>query len=228
MTVLELVLLGVLASFWPTLLAIVLVAIRTSHPVRILVAFLVGGLLTCIVIGTVVVNLLRGSELISDSKRSTDAVASIVCGVLAIVAAYALQRYRSVVRPEKPEKHKDPDHPPWAERVLGKGGVFLAFGVGIVLNIAPGVVPIIALKDIAELDIGRAETVAILAFFYVIMFAFVEIPLVGYVFAPSGTQTEVTRFNTWLNANWFRLAIWGLVAGGLYLILRGIASAVFG
>jgi len=60
------------------------------------------------------------------------------------------------------------------------------------------------------------------------MFAFVEIPLVGYVFAPSGTQSAVTRFNAWLNANWFRLAIWALVAAGLYLILRGIASAVFG
>ena len=56
--------------------------------------------------------------------------------------------------PVRTSRSRARTHPPWAERVLGKGGVFLAFGVGIVLNIVPGVVPIVAIKDIAELDIG--------------------------------------------------------------------------
>ncbi len=149
----------------------------------------------------------------------------ITCGVLAILAAYALHRYRSA-RPHKPKPDRSDGHPPWAERVLGKGGVFLAFGVGIVLNIVPGVVPLVAIKDIAALDVGAAETLAILAVFYVIMFAFVEIPLVGYVFAPSRTRVAVTRFNAWLNANGLRLAIGALLAAGLYLIVRGAVSAL--
>jgi hypothetical protein len=222
----EILLLGVLAAFWPTLLAVVLVAIRAPHPVRILVAFLAGGLLTCIVIGGVVVHLLRGTALVSDSQHTTDPVVEITCGLLALVAAYALRRYRST-RPHKPKERRADDHPPWAERVLGTGGVFLAFAVGIVLNIVPGVVPVVAMKDIAQLDVGAAETLAILAFFYVIMFAFVEIPLIGYLFAPSRTQAAVSRFNAWLGANVLLLAIWALVAAGVYLIVRGAVSALF-
>lgn len=224
MNVAEILLLGVLAAFWPTLLVVVIVAIRAPHPFRILIAFLVGGLLTCVTIGAVVIHLLRKSELISDSQRTTDPVVEITCGVLALVAAYALHRYRLAARPDKPKPSED--HPSWAERVLGKGGVFLAFGVGIVLNIVPGVVPIVAIKDIAELDIGRAETLTVLLAFYVIMFSFVEIPLVGYVFAPSRTQSAVTRFNAWLNVNAIRLGIWALVAAGLYLIVRGTVGAL--
>ena len=207
MNVAEILLLGVLAAFWPTLLVVVIVAIRAPHPFRILIAFLVGGLLTCVTIGAVVIHLLRKSELISDSQHTTDPVVEITCGVLALVAAYALGT----------QCRGSPQ---------ATGGVFLAFGVGIVLNIVPGVVPIVAIKDIAELDIGRAETLTVLLAFYVIMFSFVEIPLVGYVFAPSRTQSAVTRFNAWLNVNAIRLGIWALVAAGLYLIVRGTVGAL--
>ena len=64
-------------------------------------------------------------------------------------------------------------------------GAPLAFVAGIVFNIIPGVVPVIALKDIAELDYSFAETLGLLLGFYLIMFAFIEIPLAGYVVAPA-------------------------------------------
>jgi hypothetical protein len=59
------------------------------------------------------------------------------------------------------------------------------------------------------------------------MVAFVEIPLIGYLFAPSRTQAAVSRFNAWLGANVLLLAIWALVAAGVYLIVRGAVSALF-
>ena len=69
------------------------------------------------------------------------------------------------------------------ERMLDHGAP-LAFVAGIVFNIVPGVVPLVALKDIADLDYSFAATVGLLLGFYVIMFAFIEIPLAGYVVAP--------------------------------------------
>ena len=48
---LEIVLLAVASMFWPTLITIVVLALRVPQPVRILAWFLLGGLLTTITIG---------------------------------------------------------------------------------------------------------------------------------------------------------------------------------
>ena len=63
-----------------------------------------------------------------------------------------------------------PPRPGRIEQLLDRGAP-LAFVAGIVFNIVPGVFPLIALKDIAELDYGIAETVVVLLGFYAIMFA---------------------------------------------------------
>ena len=89
------------------------------------------------------------------------------------------------------------------ERMLDQGAP-LAFVAGIVFNIVPGVVPLVALKDIAELDYGFAETVAAVLGFYLIMFAFIEIPLAGYVVAPERTARLTASFNAWLDRNGHR------------------------
>ena len=48
----------------------------------------------------------------------------------------------------------------------------------------------VALKDIAELDETFAATLALFLGFYLIMFMFIEIPLLGYVFAPEQTASR--------------------------------------
>ena len=55
-------------------------------------------------------------------------------------------------------------------------GAPLAFLAGVVLNIVPGVLPFVALRDIAELDYSVPATALTLLGFYVIMFAFIEVP----------------------------------------------------
>jgi hypothetical protein len=226
MNVVEILLLGILSAFWPTLLVVVLVALRTPHPARILVAFLIGGLATCIAVGTAVVRLLRQSGLIHGSRHTTDPVVNLVCGVLSLIAAYALHRYlASPFHRERRRRRESSEPPAWAERFIGRGAA-LAFGAGIVLNIVPGFVPIVAIKDIAELDVGAAESLAILTVFYVMMFAFVEIPLLGYLVSPAGTADAVRRFNAWLSANAGVLATAALAVAGVYFVLRGIVAVV--
>ena len=181
---------------------IVVVALRTPHLPRILLALLIGGLITCIAIGAAVIHVLQRSALIEEHQRTTDEVVNLVCGILALLAAYALHRYRTapgrIERPRKPKKSAEP--PAWAERFIARGSA-LAFGAGIILNIVPGLVPIVAIADIAELDVSFAASLAILTIFYVMMFAFVEIPLFGYLFAPEWTTDAVQRFNVWLSEN---------------------------
>ena len=111
------------------------------------------------------------------------------------------------------------------ERMLDHGAP-LAFVAGILFNIVPGVVPVVALKDIAELDYAFVETFALVLGFYLIMFMFIEIPLIGYVFAPARTARATTSFNDWLDRNGHRLGIGVLALIGIYMIGRGILRVV--
>jgi thiol:disulfide interchange protein len=103
-------------------------------------------------------------------------------------------------------------------------GMVLAFVGGVVLNLLPGVFPLVALKDIAQLDYGPAGTVAIVTGFYVVMFTAVEAPLVGFLVAPASTTRTVDTFNRWLKANAQRLIIVALEVAAIYLIARGIVA----
>ena len=62
--------------------------------------------------------------------------------------------------------------------------------------------------------------------FYLIMFAFIEVPLVSYLVAPEWTGQATARFNAWLNRNGRKLAIGALGVFGIYLIVKGIAGVL--
>jgi len=218
----ELLPLAIASAFWPILLAVVIVSLRAAHPIRLLVSFLVGGLLTTMTIGLIVIYALQGSSLTSGSRSTFDPWLQIAVGVLALLAALVL--WRRLVVPSEPAPEEPVEAEPGRiERMLDRGAP-LAFVAGIVLNLLPGLFPVIALKNIAEMDIGIAETVSLLFGFYLIMFAFIEVPLVGYVVAPEWTSQATRRFNRWLDRNARRLGIVALGAAGGYLLVKGLVS----
>ena len=65
---LEIVLLAFASMFWPTLITIVVLALRVPQPVRILAWFLFGGLLTTITIGLILVFALQDASFVSGSS----------------------------------------------------------------------------------------------------------------------------------------------------------------
>ena len=217
-TWLELLLLAVASMFWPTLIAIVVIALRLEKPMGILAWFLAGGLLTTITIGSIIVLALQSQTDVRTAPESTNGVVSTVVGLLSLVAAYLVHR-------RSPKPRADDAKPSRAERAVAHGGL-VAFLCGVVLNIVPGTFPIVALKDIAQLDLSNAATVATVAAFYVIMFAFVEVPLVTYFFAPERTTAAVDDFNAWLARNGRSLAVYSLGGVGVYLTVRGIVQLV--
>lgn len=216
MTLGEYFLLAVASIFWPLLFAIVVVALRTARPIPVLTAFLVGGLATTITVGVVIVFTLEGSSFASGSRPPADPILSISAGVLALVAAYVARRHAHRPRARK-EEGKAARR---TERMVAS--VRLAFLAGIVLNIAPGVFPFVALKNIAELSAPAPTKVLLVAVFYVIMFASVEIPIVGAAVAPARTTAVMQSFNDWLDDNGRRLAVWVIAVIGVYLVVRGL------
>jgi hypothetical protein len=220
MEVFEIFLLAFASMVWPTLIAVVVGALTSSQPVRLLSWFLAGSLLTTVAIGTVIVFLLEKSDLLSGSRPAFSSATYLVACVAALLVAYIVWRRGRSAADIAPAESSQPG---WSERTLSRGGL-LAFVVGIVLNVIPGVLPFVALKDIAQLDYAAGAAVALVVGFYVIMFLPAEVPLGSYLFAPRRTATVVALFNAWLKRNATLIVVYVLTAAGIYLGVRGIVS----
>jgi hypothetical protein len=217
----EIFLLAVGSMFWPLLLAVDVLAFKTDRPVAILSGFLAGGLITTVAVGSAIVFGLENTSLVTSAKRTTDASVDIAVGVLALVAAAAIYRRHPGPRAQASAPHTSNR----VERLVAKGGI-LAFAGGIVANVFPGVLPFVALKDIAELDYSTVETVLVIVAFYLVMFTFVEVPIVGYLVAPKRTSAAVASFNAWLSRNLWTLAWSALAVLGTFELMRGIVVAL--
>ncbi len=222
---LEILLLALLAMFFPALLAVVLVALRAAHPQRLLVSFLAGGLLSAISVGLVIVFSLQGASVDSGSSSHLDPAVYLVFGALSLVAAWVVRRKQLLVKKvgdpvEGAVEEKKPDR---LERALDRGTPY-AFVAGILLCGIPGFSALVALKDIAQLGYSTTATVAVVIGFYLIMFAFIELPLIGFLVSPEKATEKSVAFNAWLDRSANRLAT-GVLAGlGVFLIARGIAG----
>jgi len=218
----EIFVLALASALWPALVAVVVVALATPEPVRLLTPFLAGALLTTVTIGMVLVTLFQGSSLETRSRSTVDPVVDIVAGVAALLLGLIVSR-RGSSSSGAPKRDKESGTPGWSERMLTRGAT-LAFVVGIVLNVIPGVLPFVALKNIAELDYSTAATFALVVGFYVVMLLPAELPLLAYLVAPERSAAAVARFNAWLGRSMRRIVVAVLYAAGLYLIVRGLLS----
>jgi thiol:disulfide interchange protein len=216
----EIFLLAVGSMFWPVLLAVDVVALRSDRPLTILGGFLAGGLVATVSVGCAIVFSLEQTSVFTKSKHTTNAVVSIVIGTAALVAAFLIRRSDT-----KPRATPEPKTSSRVDR-LGSHGPWLAFVTGIVLNLFPGVLPFIAMKDIGELDYSTAGTFAVIVGFYLVMFTPVEAPLVAFLVVPKRTEHAVGTFNVWLAQNLRKLAWWVLLVVGVFEIVRGVLVAV--
>jgi hypothetical protein len=221
--VFEVFALAVMSAFWPTLIAIVLFALATPRPVRLLTAFLAGGLLTTTALGLAIVFSLEGSNLFSGSEPAAPPAIDLVVGLLLLVVAAVVWRGRRAGKDPEPSDR----HQPWTERMLGRESGTLAFLVGVVINLVPGLFAVVGYKDIAQLDLGPAVSVGLVLAFNLIMFTLVELPLIGYFAAPSWTEEQVHNLNEWLRDHGRELVALVAVIGGVYLAVRGIVGLFF-
>ena len=225
MTWLELLVLALASMFWPTLILIVVLGLRSPQPVRILSGFLVGGLLATVSTGIALTLVLQGSSLFNESAHVTDPVIYITMGAISLLVAVVLHR-RSPAAPKQSNPAPSAGSKPSLMTQLVERGAVAAFAVGIVLNILPGTFPIVALKNIAELDASNTAKIATIIVFYLIMFTFVEAPLIGYLFAPDRTRVTVDGLNGWLGQNKRGVLVYVIAGVGVYLIARGVVEII--
>ena len=221
-----------LAAFNPTLLAATTVMLLLPHPKRLLLGYLAGATITSVTLGLVIVFSLKDSSAVDTAKHTLSPAADFTLGVLALLVSYLL-------RPDKPEREdgrwaerrrrraekKSEKGPPFWQRRLSQGTARTTFVIGILLTL-PGGSYLVGLDHIADRHASTVATVAMVIGFNVIMLALLELPLIGYAFAPEWTPRAVERFKTWLSRNGRRIAVRGARLVGVLLIVRGVIEVV--
>ncbi len=226
---LSIFLLSLLAMFNPTLLAAVTVLLLLPNPKRLMLGYLLGAYTTSIALGLVIVFSISDTATVSTAKHTLSPIEDIVVGLLALLIAYVLGgsrteslRERRARRKEEKAKAKG-DKQSWPEKMLGRGSARITFVVGVILTF-PGVSYLTALDRMAKMDLDPILTVLLVVAFCLIQQMLIEVPLLGYAFAPERTQKAVVDFRDWLARNGRRAAVIGAAAIGVLLLIRGLVS----
>jgi hypothetical protein len=206
-----------------SLLAAVTVMLFLPNPKRLLVGYLLGGLLVSLTIGFVLVFAVHQSGATSTTQNSVSPAMDIALGLILLIAAYVLRSERAERRRERKKKEKEgvEKGPSRVERVLGKGSARITFLVGIVLTL-PGVSYLAALHELDDLNYGAVPTILVILGFNIMLLIVLEIPLVGYMLAPERTVVAVQDFRGWLSKNGLKAGIYVAAGLGALLIVRGV------
>ena len=105
--------------------------------------------------------------------------------------------------------------------MLGSGSARITYAVGVLLSF-PGVTYLVALNRIANLDVNVGLTALLVVSFCLIQLVLLELPLLGYAFAPEQTQDAVARFRAWLGRSGRSVGIIGSGVLGVLLVARGL------
>jgi hypothetical protein len=224
--------LSLLAMFTPTLLAAVTVMMLMPNPKRLMLGYLLGAFTTSITAGLLIVFSLHGSAS-EGTAHTMGPIEDIVVGLLALLIAYVLGSDRDARLRERRRRRKEATEgvgekkESFPERMLGRGSPRITFVVGVLLTF-PGVSYLTALDRMAKLDATSAELVLLVVVFCVIQQLLLEVPLLGYVFAPDWTKDAVARFRAWLSRNGRRVGIRAAAVIGVLLIVRGVITLIAG
>lgn len=220
--------LALLAMVNPTLLAAVTVMMLLPNPKKLMFGYLLGAYLTSISVGLLIVFSLHGSASAESARHTLSPLEDIVIGLIALLVGYVLitgrgGKLRERRQRRKEAKQKGPAKESLPERLLGRGSARITFALGVVLTF-PGVSYLTALDRMSKLDAPDVALVALVVVFCLIQELLLELPLIGYAFAPDWTQDAVTRFRSWLGRNGRRAGAYVALVIGVLLLLRGIVT----
>lgn len=214
------------AALNPTLLGATTVMLLLDRPKRLLLGYLLGALMTSVTLGLVIVFATDGSE--STAQHTLSPAMDLALGGLLLVVAYIIRPSRQpketgrlAERRRRRQESKAEKGPPLWQRKLSQGTARTTFVVGALLTL-PGASYLIGLHKIADQDPSTAGAIGMVLIFNVIMLVLLEVPLIGFVFAPEWTPRAVDRFKEWFSRNARRLGFRAALVIGLLLIAKGL------
>jgi hypothetical protein len=209
------------AALNPTLLGATTVMLLLDHPKRLLVGYLLGALMTSVTLGLIIVFTLDGSA--STAQHELSPAMDLALGGILLLVAFMIRpgRPREGGRRRRKKEAKGDKGPPLWQRKLSQGSARVTFVVGALLTL-PGASYLIGLHKIADRDPSTVGAIVWVLAFNLVMLVLLEVPLIGFVFAPEWTPRAVDRFKDWFSRNSRRLAFRAALVIGVLLIVRGL------
>ncbi len=213
--------LSLTAAVNPTLVAATTVMLILPSPKRLMLGYLLGALLTSLTLGLVIVFALKNSGAVHTTKRTLSPAVDIALGLIALVLAYVIGTARDRQLAERRRKGKTDTGPPRWQKALSKGSARTTLVVGAALSL-PGASYLAGLDLITKQKDSTVEIVALVLGFNLIMLALLEVPLISFAVAPNWTPDAVARAKQWIGRRGRRIAVWGLMALGAALVIKGL------
>jgi Sap, sulfolipid-1-addressing protein len=221
-------LLSLAAALNPVLVGASTVMLLLPNPKRLMLGYLLGALMTSITLGLVIVYALKGSSSVSTTQNTISPAVDLALGALLLVAAAVLGTGRDKQIAERRRARKGPKEekgPPRWQQALSKGSARTTFVVGALLTL-PGGSYLAGLNHIEKQNLSTTATVLAVIGFNLVMLILLELPLVGYTFAPGWTPGAVEQAKAWAGRNGHKAAVTTLTVLGGALVAKGIAELV--
>jgi hypothetical protein len=221
-------LLSLAAALNPVLVGASTVMLLLPNPKRLMLGYLLGALMTSITLGLVIVYALKGSSAVSTTQNTISPGVDLALGAILLVAAMVLGTGRDKQIAERRRARKGPKQekgPPRWQRALSKGSARTTFVVGALLTL-PGGSYLAGLSHIEKQKLSTPATVLTVIGFNLVMLILLELPLLGYTFAPDWTPGAVQRSKAWAGRNGHKAAVIALAVLGGALVVKGIAELV--
>ena len=207
---------AVLAAFSPTALLVMAVFLGSERPRETALAYVAGAMIMTVLMAVTVLLVLRGLGLNQPREHSPRYGLRLGLGVIALATAVILLR-RGVPQPAEPGQQKKQG---LIGRLTARPRPGLAFAAGLILFL-PSATFIAAVQVIATSDADTAATAAALITVVAISALIVWAPLIGYLAWPDGTVRLLRQANGWLRVHGRTIAVYGLLIGGIALIING-------
>jgi hypothetical protein len=225
--------LSLVAMANPTLLAATTVMMLLPKPRQLMVGYLLGAYTTSLTLGLLIVYALNHSKFTGTTKHTVSPGEDIGVGLLCLAIAYVLRtgldrpfhQRRRVKKAAKLRTRREAGKPTESlpMRLLGRGDPRVTFVVGAVLSF-PGASFISAMNHIHKLHPGKPASILLVAYFCVMQQILLELPLLGFVFAPESTQARVNRFKAWMGRRGRTVAVIIATAIGVLAIAKGLLA----
>jgi Sap, sulfolipid-1-addressing protein len=224
--VVDVFVLAVISSLDAGLIAAAVVLLGRPRPASNLRAYLVGAMGFSTAFGVVILLALHGSGALRHPSERTSAIVEVAAGGLLITVAALVFSGRAAQW--HPRRRRQPDdnrghRRSLEERVLGHDSLWIAWAAGALYS-APGAYYLAGLALLAKLDRPAPINVVAIVAFNLIMFTFIELPLLGFLLAPDKTRRLAQQLSRWMTRHKRTLVGVAAGAGGAYLLVSGLSG----
>ena len=210
------------AAVYPPAIIVCGLLLTGDRPRLLLTAYFLGATLSTVTVGIAGLALLDGAGATQTSSRSTSAAVDIVVGVVLLAVAVRVWHRRDRERTPPKEPVGGPGRVArLSERARSKARWAMALGV---LMYLPSPLYIAAIKQIADTGGVTAGNVIAILICAACVMLFVEVPLLMLFLVPDGLEQRLEHLQAAIVRKGRAAGAVLACAGGLYLLLRGIAA----